>query len=376
MLTPNYINNEIPKRMVELMGEIEADMLRRVAYYISRYNRVTGTAEFLSLKQTQYNLLYDDLLKIISEYSGLAEREIRAIYEQSAIKSIDYDNRIISAARGANYALPAASTATAAAMQQTLEAAIARAIDIQNLTNTRCLQSALDAFTRATDRAYLSIATGADTFDNAYKQAVDELAKSGLTVAEYNRNGKTINYSIEAATRRNLITSIGQLTGEIQLQNLAMLGCHLVQTTSHAGARPTHAVWQGKVFWVGTQERGYGSLVDDCGYGQPDGIKGVNCYHDFFPYLEGAPLAFDRDPAKNQLGIDNDELYELTQKQRYLERKVREAKKAQRVYDGAGMTTEAQNAARLVRERQAAVREFLEQHPLLRRDYTRERVAQ
>ena len=149
MLTPNYINNEIPKRMVELMGEIEADMLRRVAYYISRYNRVTGTAEFLSLKQTQYNLLYDDLLKIISEYSGLAEREIRAIYEQSAVKSIDYDNRIISAARGANYALPAASTATAAAMQQTLEAAIARAIDIQNLTNTRCLQSALDAFTRA-----------------------------------------------------------------------------------------------------------------------------------------------------------------------------------------------------------------------------------
>ena len=64
MLTPNYINNQLPKRLVSLMGEIETEMLKRVAHYLKKYGKVTGTAEFLLLKQTQYNLLYKDLLEI------------------------------------------------------------------------------------------------------------------------------------------------------------------------------------------------------------------------------------------------------------------------------------------------------------------------
>lgn len=374
MLTPNYINNEIPRRLVELMGDIETDMLKRVAHYVGKYRRVTGSAEFLALKQTQYNLLYDDLLDIVSSYSGMTEVEVARIFSQSAVKSIDYDSRLAANAGHAITTVTGATTASAAAMQQTLDAAIQRALSVQNLTNTKCLQSALDAFTRASDRAFLSVATGAQTFDSAYRQAVDEIIDNGISVVEYDRGGRVMRYSVEAATRRNLITSVNQTIGKIQEQNCALLGCNLVQTTSHAGARPSHAEWQGGIYWINEPVKGYDSLVDACGYGEADGLKGINCYHDFFPYFEGMPRAFDSDPSR-KLGIDNDKLYALNQKQRYLERQIRAAKKGQEVYQAAGMTAEAKRAGQVVREKQAQMRDFLDQNPLLRRDYTRERIG-
>lgn len=374
MLTPNYINNEIPRRLVELMGEIETEMLKRVAHYVKKYGRVTGSAEFFAMKQTQYNLLYDDLIDIVSRYSGMTQAEVAGIFSQSAVKSIEYDSRLAARAGHATTSLTGATTARVAAMQQTLDAAIKRALNVQNLTNTRCVQSALDAFTRASDRAYLSVATGAQTFDGAYRQAVDEIIDNGISVIEYDRGGRVMKYSVEAATRRNLITSVNQTVGKIQEQNCALLGCNLVQTTSHAGARPSHAEWQGGIYWINEPVQGYDSLVDACGYGEIDGLKGINCYHDFFPYFEGMPKAFDSNPAQ-QLGIDNDKLYELNQKQRYLERQIRAAKKGQGVYEAAGLTAEAKRAGQVVREKQAQMREFLEQNPLLRRDYTRERIG-
>lgn len=382
MLSPLYLSSELPRRLTDLMSEIENEMLARVAYYVKQYGHVTGTAEFLSLKQTQYGLLHRDLVKIVAKYSGLTEAEIAAAFTQSAANSLAYDNRILKNYEAAGLFTPLhpivatlGATASAAAMQRTLTAAINRAIDIQNLTNTSCVQSAFEAFTRVTDKAYLSIVSGAQSFDVATRQAVDEIAQMGLSVVEYDRSGREIHYSVEAATRRTLITSVSQVCGQIQEMNLLDLGCSLVQTTSHAGARPSHAEWQGGKYWLGKRMRGFGSLVDDCGYGSVDGIKGINCYHDFFPTTPDAPSAFDRDPAKNQLGIDNDKLYELRQKQRHYERQIRAAKKEAGVFEAAGMTREAQAAGALVRQRQAEIREFLKENPILQRDYAREKVA-
>lgn len=379
MLSPNFLGNFIPRRLTELMSEIEAEMLARVAYYVRKYGRVTGTAEFLTLKAAQYELLHKDLARIVSKYSEKTAREITAVYATSAAKSIEADNRLISGAAKSGAFRPMTSVYSAfsaSAMKQTLNAAVERAVSIQNLTNTKCLQSALSAFTRATDKAYLSIVSGGRTFDGAYRQAIDELAANGITVVEYTRDGKVLNFSVEGATRRNLITSVSQTVGKIQEQNLQRLGCNLVEVTSHAGARPSHARWQGGRYWLGAPVRGYGSLVDICGYGQADGLCGINCYHGFGPFFEGySQAAYERDPAKRQLGIDNDKLYELNQKQRYFERAIKDAKKRLAVYEAAGMKTEATAAARLVRERQSRIREFLAENPLLKRDYIRERIA-
>lgn len=64
-------------------------------------------------------------------------------------------------------------------------------------------------------------------------------------------------------------------------------GCDLVEVTAHAGARPEHAVWQGKIYSRSGKSEKYPSLVESTGYGTGPGLGGWNCRHSMFPYFDG-----------------------------------------------------------------------------------------
>lgn len=99
------------------------------------------------------------------------------------------------------------------------------------------------------------------------------------------------------------------------------MGGNLVETTSHMGARPEHALWQGQVFWRKKKYKNYRNFEQATGYGTGAGLGGWNCRHSFYPFFEEiSSQAF----KKYRLG-ENEGFYELTQQQqRYNERKIRE----------------------------------------------------
>ena len=76
------------------------------------------------------------------------------------------------------------------------------------------------------------------------------------------------------------MTGISQLTGKISEINAEKLGTEHFEVAWHSGARPTHAVWQGKVW---TKEQ----LTTVCGLGSVTGILGANCYHEYYPFIPG-----------------------------------------------------------------------------------------
>ena len=104
-----------------------------------------------------------------------------------------------------------------------------------------------------------------------------------------------------------------------------------MELTAHSGARPSHAKWQGKIVSRSGQ-KGYLSL-DDIGYGTATGFKGINCRHDWSPYLKGSTRAYaqkELNKWKTEKVTYNGKeisMYEATQKQRYFERKIRQDKK-------------------------------------------------
>ena len=66
----------------------------------------------------------------------------------------------------------------------------------------------------------------------------------------------------------------------------------LVLTTSHPGARigegyKGHVNWLGRVFSLSGESKKYPSFVQKCGFGQVQGICGINCRHSFLPYIDG-----------------------------------------------------------------------------------------
>ena len=62
--------------------------------------------------------------------------------------------------------------------------------------------------------------------------------------------------------------------------NAAKLGTEHFEVEWHGGARPTHSIWQGRVW---TKEQ----LVTVCGLGSVTGLLGANCYHMYYPFIPG-----------------------------------------------------------------------------------------
>lgn len=69
-------------------------------------------------------------------------------------------------------------------------------------------------------------------------------------------------------------------------------GCDLVEVTAHAGARPEHAEWQGKVYSRSGKSKKYPPLKESTGYGTGAGLGGWNCRHSMFPYYEGTSRTY------------------------------------------------------------------------------------
>ena len=108
--------------------------------------------------------------------------------------------------------------------------------------------------------------------------------------------------------------------------------------SAHAGARPEHAEWQGKVYtYSGTPSRKYPDFKDSTGYGTVTGLKGVNCTHNFYPYWEGASIIPEfHEPEPKEINGKEYTMYEATQKQREMERQIRELKREKQAQMDSG----------------------------------------
>jgi hypothetical protein len=267
-----------------------------------------------------------------------------------------------------------------------------RAIMLQGVNNANQLVSnftkttagaAQTAFFNALDVSYLQHITGAQTREEAVRGALKKLAQQGIYKVAYPQDKGGVYYnSVEAAVRRALTTAVNQSCAKLQLANCDMLGTDLVETTAHLGARPSHAVWQGKIFSRSGSTK-YPDFERSTGYGTGDGLCGWNCRHSFFPFFEGYSK-----PAYEMGKFDSEEnarLYEIEQKQRRYERMVREAKREvstlQAGFDAAdsaelqeGLAQDLQQAKSKLRNRQKLLREHCEKCGLYN-DYSRTYTA-
>lgn len=166
------------------------------------------------------------------------------------------------------------------------------------------------------------------SLQEAIYNAVSELASQGIKAVTY-PSGHT-DWA-DVAVRRAVMTGISQTAGQMQLDLAAEMDCDLVEVTAHMGARPSHALWQGKVYSISGKSKKYPKLSTATGYGRGDGLKGWNCRHDFYPFFEGIS-------ERANLPVDvteNNRQYELSQKQRAMERSIRATKRRLAAYDGA-----------------------------------------
>lgn len=239
--------------------------------------------------------------------------------------------------------------------------------EIMRRENIALAASAEREWYAATAEAVLRV-EGGDSPRRAIGAAVSRLSKLGITTIDYKSGVST---SVDAALRRHLVTQANQARNDVLWRRMDEWGCDLVYTTAHYGARPTHAVWQGKVFSRSGSSAKYPPLVEATGYGTVAGLCGVNCRHRMVPYVEGASKLPDTDYSEQErlTGMTGGEYYAATQAQRRLEAAIRATKREVSVGEAAG----ADMTAGRVRlgELQSKLRARCREHHL-RRDYGRE----
>ena len=180
--------------------------------------------------------------------------------------------------------------------------------------------------------AYLQVSSGAYSLDQATANTIDKLCREGLTKVSYPSGAQR---SIEAAVRLAVRTAVNQNALACEKSVIDELDINLVQTSAHMGARPSHAAWQGKVFWVNYPEGNYENFYEATGYGTGAGLGGWNCRHSFTAYFPGISEDYNK-PVNPK---ENDRVYQMEQRQRSYERNMRKWDRERRVKAAAGLDT-------------------------------------
>lgn len=328
MLTPEQLAH-CADDIVELYSQLEEAIVRDVARRIVKTGTMTDTAIWQTQHMQELGTLNSDILNSISKYSGKCESELKKLFEDAAITATEYDNEIYRKNGLTHKSIKVSDT-----QLQILEAGFKKTQgNLSNLTLTTAVSSQT-SFINTCSLAELKASSGAFTPQQAIADAIKQVAQDGAFVIYPSGHRDRL----DVAVRRNVMTGIGQTTGQICLANARELGCDLMEITAHAGARPSHSYWQGQVVSL-SGRKGYLSL-SDIGYGSGDGFKGWNCRHDWYPYFEGSTRMYDEEKLK-QMDAKNIQypdgsmhtLYEAEQKQRAYERKIRESKRILAAYD-------------------------------------------
>ena len=363
MLRPEYLAG-VADPVVEIFSQVEQDIAEDIARRIIKNVYMTDTAQWQIRKAREFGMLQEDVNKSLAKATGKTKREISKIMSEAGTKSLAFDDSIYREA-GLSPLAVSKSPALAALLLQGTDTTLAL---IGNFTKTTAKMSTI-AFNNILDRAYIQILTGAFDPNTAIKRAIKEIATTGIEKITYPSGASS---SIEAAVRRAVTTGVNQSVSKLSLARADEMGCELVETSSHAGARPSHAEWQGRVFCIKGHHKHYGDFYRETGYGTGEGLCGWNCYHSFYPFFEGlSSHSFSSDPSKDA-GRDNDEDYALQQKQRYYERQVRAAKKECSTYNAAieaadndGLREELykdfQQASVKLKNREAALQRFIDE---------------
>lgn len=320
------LSRQIEKNYSDLEERIMQDIIRR----IHKTGEITSTADYQINRLIILGNSSEDVEKMIKDALGASYPEMFELYDQvinwEYVRNKDIYEQIN------RQFIPFEENGE---LQQITEALIRQTeSELENITRSlgfyldygngrRVLTPLSQVYQGYLDAACMDIVTGAFDYNSVLRRVVTQLTNSGLRKIDYASGHSN---RVEVAARRAVMTGISQLTGRISDMNAQLLGTDHFEVAWHAGARPSHAEWQGKVY---TRD----DLYRICGLGTVTGLLGANCYHEYYPFFPGISQrnwpdswleAMDREEnTPKEFNGKKYTLYEAKQHQRRMETAMR-----------------------------------------------------
>lgn len=330
MLTPSYIER-ITKGSEFLADQIREEGIKQI---VSRLMVRLNNEQFFFSQTDKWQIeamidaraSLEDIVKILSKYTGLVEKEIYNEMYEANVTAHTLEDKIF---RDAGIE-PIDFTRDPYALR-ILERNYEKTIGTwRNFTGTMPLQT-YTAYIEACDKAYNLVTGGLVSYTDAVEQACETLINNGIKCVDYASGRKD---TVQVATLRAVRTGINQSAGDITMKRLQDYDWDVVLVSAHLGARygdggqnaGNHAWWQGKFYSLSGNDKRF-LPFSVTGYGTGEGLCGWNCRHSFGAG-DGEFNPYDKIDTK-----ENKKAYDLSQKQRYYERQIRAQKDKVTMYE-------------------------------------------
>lgn len=368
--TPEVLD-ALPEELADLYRNLEDTLLIEICSRLKakdQLNEVT-VQDIRALRS--HGIPLEDIERAIRKATGISEKKLKKLLDDVVERNQQYYTGIIDLAHITQPETLLSIEDTWAIYEQTRQ-------EMRNITRSmgflvdggRTMLPPAKAYQWALDNAEMQVQSGAISYNQAIRSAVQQLAKSGLKIVDYESGHRD---QIDVAARRAVMTGVSQLCAKYTEQSADYLNTPYFEVSAHAGARDkpgkspwsSHKAWQGRVYSVRAGDI-YPNIYDACGLGAVDGLEGANCRHRRYPWVEGV---MERTYTDEQLTHIDDGLgctydgksytaYEATQMQRRVERQIRAVKRLKISNKASGLNDEARTANIKLRRLNAKYREF------------------
>jgi hypothetical protein len=385
-LRPEFIDS-MSWEMAEVYGAITDQILVNLARYFPYWkssNVPKSAFEYQAAMLAQMGQVNKDTIRIIRNGLKGANGALTNVLEQAIIEAVKKSEPDLLKAVKQGILKPAGIPIVDPEQSRAFQLYYQQAAQKLNLVNTVMLESTKQAYqatvsdivsrVQATQTA-LDIGAGeavmgVSSWNQALRHSIERMKQNGIT-GFIDHGGH--RWSAEAYTAMDIRTTVANTARAAVLETNQDFGNDLYLVSYHQGARPLCYPWQNKV--ISANDRS-GVTYDLDGneieiipqrltsYGEPAGLFGINCKHYPTPFIPGVSLirGEPQDPEANA------KTYEESQKQRALEREIREQKRDLLMMKAQGATPEEIKAQRArIRETDDRIDEFCKETGRARR---------
>lgn len=314
-------------------------------------------------KMADVGMLNDHNIKLIAEYSGIAEKQIRYIIENEGYQ-VYKDTHAQLNSNAYDYKV----------MKDLISYSNQAVNDVHNLINTTLPKSVQATYKDIIETTVAKVITGMATPQKALDETIMKFQERGF-YGYTDRAGR--RQRADAYARTVIKTTARRTFNEMRMRPAQELGIDTFYYSMKPAAREMCAPLQHQIVTTGQARMEEGIKIfalDDYGYGKPGGCQGVNCGHTMTPFIPGANYMPDiDDDLKNLTPEQAIENANAQSKQRAIERSIRQSKEMLHVAEKLGNQELIDKYKSKVRIQQGAMRDYLKQHPFLHRDYAREK---
>lgn len=330
MFTPTEIE-ALPSAMEQLYRSLQLNIMSDLTERLkANGEEITSAADWQINRLYELGVSKDEIDSLIQSTLDVSDDEIDRIYDE-VVKSGYARNEELYTSKGKEY-IPYAENKQ---LQQLVKAVKNQTkseyrnitgslgFAVRNADNTLSFTPLADFYQRTLDNGLMQIASGAVDYNTVLKKVVKAMTDSGLRTVDYASGWSN---RVDVAARRALMTGFNQVVAKVNEDNAEQLGTEYFEVSYHRGARPTHQVWQGRVY-------SKKELETVCGLGTVTGLCGANCYHSYSPFIKGIDTPTYSEEELDRMNEEENTpkeyngktytAYEAQQRQRQLETAMR-----------------------------------------------------